>query len=817
MGERDSQFGVRLRACRRSAGLSQEDLAERSGLHVRTIRNLERGHSRWPYRDTLHRLADALDLHGAVRADFIAVADRRLGSGSDRSVEPGAASGETRDVGLAEPGSTGQPAPWYACTPVPRQLPAGIRHFTGRKAELDFLTGVLEESGMPRGAGLPSAGVCPHNGTVVISAIGGMAGVGKTALAVQWAHEHAAGFPDGQLYADLRGFGPAGDPVDAAVIVRRFLDALHVPPAQIPADADAQFALYRSMLADKRMLIILDNASDASQVRPMLPGAAGSLVLVTSRNKLTGLVALEGAVPLAVGLLDPEEARDLLARRLGEDRVAREQPEADELADLCARLPLALNISAAYAAARPAMPLRELTARLRDTRLDLLSAGPGHADVRTVFSWSYHGLSAPAARLFRLLGLHPGPDVSVPAMVSLTTLDLGQARLALDELTSANLLTEHVPGRYVLHDLLRAYAAEQARAHDSEDERRSAIRRVLDHYLLTAHEAAMFCLSYSQPPGLPEMSAGVTGMPLANRAQAQAWSQAEQAVLLAAISLAANTGFTAHAWQLAWSVEVFPEQWRRWQEQVATGQVALAAAERAGDQTGQAYAHRHLGRALSTGGRHAEARGHLQRAVALFGVSRDQISRADTELTLASALMELGEPAQALAYSQRSLKTYRAAGQDIGQARALNHLGWNHLMLGDYEQGLAACEKAVALIGCTDEPFPRYMKAAALDSIGYAHHHLGHDGDAIVSYREALRVWQSVEEVRLQATTFDHLGDACLAAADPTAARDAWKQALAILDDLRDPCAAQIRAKMRASAMTAEPQQGREQADLPTV
>ena len=385
MGERDTQFGVQLRACRWSAGLSQEEL-------------------------TLHRLADALELRGAARADFIAGADRRLGSGSDHSVKSDAASHESRDAGLTEPGPAGQPVPWYAGTPVPRQLPAAIRHFTGRKAELDFLTAVLEWPGLP------------GNGTVVISAIGGMAGVGKTALAVQWAHEHAAGFPDGQLYADLRGFGPEGDPVDVALIVRRFLDALHVPPAHVPADADAQCGLYRSMLADKRMLIILDNASDASQIRPLLPGAAGSAVLVTSRDKLTGLVALEGAVPLSVGLLDQEEARDLLARRLGEDRVAREQPEADELAELCARLPLALNISAAYAAARPAMPLRELTARLRGTRLDLLSAGPGQADVRTVFSWSYRGLSAPAARLFRLLGLHSGPDISLPAMVSLTAL-----------------------------------------------------------------------------------------------------------------------------------------------------------------------------------------------------------------------------------------------------------------------------------------------------------------------------------------------------------------------------------------------------------
>jgi tetratricopeptide (TPR) repeat protein/transcriptional regulator with XRE-family HTH domain len=798
MGERDSRFGVQLRTRRRSVGLSQQELAERSGLHVRTIRNLELGHARWPYRNTLHRLADALDLSGAMRADFIAGADRRLGSGSDPNGQPGTVPQESRDAGLTEPDvtepeSASQAVSSYpaACTPVPRQLPAGIPHFTGRKAELDFLTAVVAEPELP------------GSGTVVISAIGGMAGVGKTALAVQWAHEHAASFPDGQLYADLRGFGPVGDPIDVAVVVRRFLDALHVPPARIPADTDAQFGLYRSMLAGKRMLIILDNASDASQVRPLLPGVAGASVLVTSRDKLTSLVALDGAVPLAVGLLEPEAARDLLGRRLGEDRVAREQAKADELADLCARLPLALNICAAYAAARPAMLLRELTARLRDTRLDLLSAGPGHADVRTVFSWSYRGLSAPAARVFRLLGLHPGPDVSLAALISLAALDLGRARLALDELTSANLLTEHLPGRYALHDLLRAYAVEQASVHDGEDERHAAIRRVLDHYLLTAHQAAIFCLGHSQPPCLPETSAGVTGVPLADWADARIWSQAEEAVLFAAISLAADTGFTAHAWQLAWSVEVFPEQWRRWQEQIATGQIALAAAERAGDQIGQAYVHRHLGRALSTGGRHADARAHLQRAVALFDVFGDQLSRADTELALAVALIELGEPDQALAYSQRSLDTYRAAGHDAGQVRALNDLGWNQLMLGNYDLGLAACDEAIALIGCASDIFLRHIQAATLDSVGYAHYHLGHHDEAIASYQEALRVYQNVGEARFQATTFDHLGDVYLARGDQTAARDAWKRALAILDDLRHPGAKQLRARLHTSAGTA--------------
>jgi DNA-binding SARP family transcriptional activator/tetratricopeptide (TPR) repeat protein len=735
----------------------------------------------------LHRriLAGDPELLGPAQASGPR-AGHPMESGGDVSGEPGAASWEPRDPEGDAPGFAGWHVPRPGKdAPVPHQFPAGIPHFTGRKAELDLLSAAMGEPGSP------------DSGTVVISAIGGMAGVGKTALAVHWAHQHAAGFPDGQLYADLRGFGPAGVPVDAAVVARRFLEALGVPAARIPADTDAQFGLYRSMLAGQRMLIILDNARDADQVRPLLPGAGGCLVLVTSRSELADLIALEGAVRLPVGLLDPKEARDLLARRLGADRVAAERAEADELAGLCARLPLALNIAAARAAARPAQTLRELAAGLRDARLDLLSAGPGHADVRAVFSWSYRALSPPGARLFRLLGLHPGPDISIPAAASLAALDHGPARLALDELAGANLLAEHVPGRYALHDLLRAYAAEQARACDSEDERRAAVRRVLDHYLLTARAAALLLVRRGRQPHPPEMSAGVTGLPLADQEQARAWCQAEQSVLLSAILLATEAGFTAHAWQLAWSIEAFPEQWRRWQDQIATGQIVLAAAGRAGDEVGQAYAHRYLGDALLLGSRPAEAYGHLQAALALSGQLGDRISQADTELSLAEALGQLGQPAEALARSRRSLEAYQAAGHDAGQATALNHIGWWHLMLGNYEQGLAACQDAIELIPCTDDLSLRFVQAATLDTIGYAHHHLGHYGDAVARYQEALHAYQSLGELKLQATILDHLGDTCLVAADPAAARDAWRQALAIFDDLSHPGAAQVRAKIR--------------------
>lgn len=321
----------------------------------------------------------------------------------------------------------------------PRQLPAAVGHFVGREAELK----ALRESSA-------------RGGAVVISAISGTAGVGKTALAVRFAHEAAHRYPDGQLYANLRGFDPSCAPSDPIAVARGFLEALGVAPAGIPSAPDAVLALYRSKLANTRTLILLDNARDTSQVRPLMPGAADCLVLVTSRNMLAGLVALDGATPLTLDLFTAQQAAELLARRLGAERTADEPDAAAHLARLCARLPLALNIAAARAAAHPRASLRSVADQLGDTqrRLDVLSAEDGAADVRTVFSWSYQTLDEPAALMFRLLGLHPGPDISAAAAASLSGLHPKEAQTALDALVRAHLIAEPVPGRYTLHDLL---------------------------------------------------------------------------------------------------------------------------------------------------------------------------------------------------------------------------------------------------------------------------------------------------------------------------------------------------------------------------
>ena len=789
MSEDYRGFGGRLRAWRQSAGLSQEELAARSRLSARTIRNLERGHARWPYPDTLRRLADALELRGAQRAEFMTAPGRPLApAGSlpgDAPSPPGSPAEELTDAASAGQ-VTGPARPGI---PAPRQLPAGMRYFTGRKAELDFLTSLLDESQAPAGA----------SATVVISAIGGTAGVGKTALAVHWANEHTELFPDGQLYVNLRGFDPAGPPVPPEEAVRRFLEALGVPPARIPAGTDAQLGLYRSVLAGKRVLIVLDNARDAGQVRPLLPGAGGCMVLVTSRSQLTDLVALEGAAPLTVGLLTQDEARELLTRRLGDDRVAREQPQADELISLCGRLPLALNIAAARAVTHPRLPLDTLAAQLRDTsqRLDLLSAGQGHASLRVVLSWSYQTLTEAAARLLRLLSIHPGPDLSLQAAASLAGLDCTQVRLVLDELTGAYLVSEHAHGRYALHDLQRAYATELCRAHESPADRRAALRRALDHYLHTGIVAAeLYPTIFTLPlPVLAPLAPGVTPEDIADSDHAMAWFRAEHQVLIAAASRAANA-FDAHTMQLLLMLHPYLDRSGHWHDGAATGQLALAAASRLGDLAGQAHAHWQLGSTCRRRGELDEAQLHLGQALAIYQQIEDPRGLGVTHSALEALRHAQNRAADALYHCGQAVKQYRIAHYRRGEAVGLNNIGWSHVMFGDPAKGLPFLEEA---IGMLQETGHCLGLAYALDSLGYARGLLGEHQKAISCYLEAEVMARKLGDLPLQAVILDHLGDACHSDADTPAARRAWQQAMDIQADLDYQDTGDLRAKIANS------------------
>ena len=657
--------------------------------------------------------------------------------------------------------------------PVPRQLPADVAGFTGRAEPLADLDALLD-----------TGPVCVLSGT---------AGVGKTTLAVHWAHRTADRFPDGQLYVDLRGFHPNGPAMDPAEAVRGFLTANDVPPHRIPAGIDAQAALYRSLLAGRRMLVVLDNARDAEQVRPLLPGSPGCRTLVTSRNRLPGLVASGGAHPLGLDLPSAGEARQLLASRIG-DRHGPAEPDAvDEIVRLCARLPLAMAIVAARVATSPGVALGRVAGELRDTLGGPAAFADGDTatDVRGVFSWSYRVLGDDAGRLFRLLGLHPGPDVSPAAAASLAGVPPERARALLAELAGAHLLTEDADGRYGFHDLLRAYAAELA-GNDQD-----AVRRLLDHYLHTAGVADRLLYPHRDPLVLDAAAPGVTPEAMTGHAPALAWFTAEHPVLLGAIRLAADAGFDAHAWRIAWTLTTYLDRRGHWHDQAAAQTAALAAAVRVSDVDGRARSHRNLGWAYAQLGRHTDAERHLRRALDLYATTGDRTGQAHTHLDLGFVADRLDRRGEALGHAELAVTLFTEAGHRYGLANALDNVGRYHGLSGDHHQALAACERANAV---HTELGNRAGQAATWDSLGRAHHQLGHAAEAITCYRRSIELNAELGDRYHQASTLVHLGDAYLAIGDPAAARAVWEHSAGILDELAHPDLAAVHERLAANS-----------------
>ncbi len=745
-------FGTRVRARRKLLGLSQEDLARKAGVDVKTVRGIENGRRR-PRLSTVRQLADALGLEDAVRDQFYA-----------------AASPDAAEEAFDQP------------YPAPAQLPLDVPGFTGRQEQLNALDEVAEEASEQ-----PTA--------VIIAAVRGTAGVGKTALALHWAHLVRHRFPDGQLYLNLRGFDPAGSPMSASEAIRRFLEALDVTPRRIPVDLDAQAALYRTLLSGRRMLIVLDNARDADQVRPLLPGAPGCLVLITSRHQMTGLVVAENAHLVPLDLLTSEEARDLLSRRLGAGRATAEPDAVDEIVNRCAGLPLALAIVAARAAVHPQLSLASLAAGLRDADepLDNFSTGDSTTDVRAVFSWSYRTLVPDAARVFRLLGVHSGPDISGPAAASLTGIPLAEVRPLLNRLTQAHLLTEHLPGRYTFHDLLRAYATELACRVEADNQLRLATHRILDHYLHSAYAATRLLDPYRDAIRLNPPQPGVTPESPADHEQALAWFTAEHATLLAATRHAASAGWDGHAWQQAWALATFLERRGHWHDQVTVQHAAVSAARRSADPGSQALADRILARAYINLGRCDDARTRLRNALSLYRRSGDQAGQAHTHINLGIAYARRGRHTHALRHARQAHDLFRAAGHLRGQAIALSACGWYYAQLRDYRQALAASQDALLL---HQESGDHAGEAHTWDTVGYVHHQLGHHARAIACYQRGLDLFRHLADRYEEATTLVRLGHTHHTAGNADAARHAWEQAIIILDALDHPDAEQIRATL---------------------
>jgi DNA-binding SARP family transcriptional activator len=778
----------RLDQLRRHADAALIESRLALGEHAEVVPDLERLTREHPGDEQFHeqlmlalyrtgRPVDALAAYSRL--------SRSLGDASGLSPSPALRELEAA-IARQDPGLDQYPSTITVtgpAAPVPMQLPPATNAFAGRRDQLAALDAIVPGQASDE----PAA--------VVISAVSGTAGVGKTALAVHWAHRVGAQFPDGHLYVNLRGFDPAAAALDPTEAVRGFLDALGVPPEQIPPRPDARTALYRSLLAGKRILVVLDNARDAEQVRPLLPGSAGCVAIVTSRNQLMPLVAAEGAHLLALDLLSDAEAGELLGRRLGADRIAAEPLAVAEIIAWCARLPLALAIVAARAASRPGFALGVLAGELRATadRLDAFHGGDAGTDVRAVFSWSTDALSPDAARLFRLLGLHPGPDITAPAAASLVGVALPRVRALLTELTGANLLTEHLPGRYTFHDLLRAYAAEQADGADRAAERHAATHRMLDHYLHTADAAALMLYPLRERVHLDPPQPGACAKALADDAQSLAWFAAERAVLVALVELAADAGFDTHTWQLARSLANFLDGEGRWHDIIASQHAALAAATRLTDRPAQAAAHRRLAGAHVRLGHGAEARTDLERAIELYEELGDLAGQGNSHHYFCMLWESQGRYPEALRHAHRSLELYRAVGNRSGVAAAQNAVGWCHGQLGDYQQALTHCLQALATQQEIDD---RDGAAETMDSIAYAHHQLGHHTEAVSYYQQALAHFRQCGDRYSVAEALNSLGDVHRAVLDTDAARTAWEQARDIFDELEHPDAAEVRDKL---------------------
>ncbi|WP_046471151.1 ATP-binding protein [Allosalinactinospora lopnorensis] len=740
-----------------------------------------------------------------------------------------------------------------------QQLPADIRHFIDRRAELDDLDGVLSGD---------------TGETLVV--ITGTAGVGKTSLALRWAHRVRRRFPDGQLYVNLKGYDP-GTPMTPEQALDRFLRALGVSPAAIPADAEERAALFRSYLADRRILLVLDNAATGSQVRPLLPGTASCLVIVTSRNRLSGLVARDGGRRLTLGILPGSDAVALLKLVTADYRGGDTPEQLQELASLCARLPLALRIAAERAASRPFMPLVELIRDLRDESAlwDALTAGDDEeADaVRTVFAWSYCALADDAARLFRLLGLHPGPDFDSAAGALLGRTD--RIRHLLDVLVGANLLEQTGPDRYQLHDLLRAYATDQVRHLETEARRHAALRRVLNWYLHTADSALATLMPFNRTVAITEpLESAPLRFP--TETAAGTWFEAERENLVAATRAAGENGLHQTAWQLAAVLRGVLMHQNAFEDWIATGRVGLAAARAAQNRYGESEVPESLGKAYFQARRLAEAEEcHLAtleirreignrfgeavstNALGLLGLRHRRLDDSVTyfgqslaifrELgnprweallssNLGETLYEFGHLHEAVDHLDQALAIQREIGDRAQEGNSLFFLSMAQRELGQTTEALRSIESALDIaydeqnsvwlahwfvayarvlraIGRPAEalgPLQRTAviqrtlgdqsrEAMALDCTGETYRELGQPEEAVKFHLQAAKAHRELGDLWHLAVALDHLASALADTGRPEDALRHWEEASALLTRFPDPRATAVRDRVSAA------------------
>ncbi|MEV4058119.1 tetratricopeptide repeat protein [Amycolatopsis sp. NPDC049688] len=705
-----------------------------------------------------------------VTSAWIALPDNPYSEIADPARQPSPAAGAERRV-----------------LPVPRHLPASTAHYTGRLADIAKLDSLLAEPG------------ASGPGETTIFLIVGAAGMGKTALAVHWAHAVRSQFTDGDIYIDLHGYDPVV-PTPLEQILERVLRALGVTTRNMPADLEGQTALYRSLLADRRVLIVLDNAATPEQVRPLLPGSATCRVLITSRHRMSGLVAREGAARLTLDPLHPTEAYSLLEQIVGADRVAVEGGAATEITRACACHPLALRIAAERVAAHPRLTLAELARQLsgeRD-RLDLLAADDDESTaVRVVFSWSYRALPPAVSHVFRLLGLHSGPDISVPAAAALTNLTTEQTRRNLDALASVHLVEEVDHNRYRLHDLLRLYAAERASEDETEADRRDAKLRLLTWYLHSADSADRQLAPRRRHAPLGEPPAGCRPLTFDTQGRAWQWCEAERLNLVAATRQASAESHLDIAWQLPtalWGYFTLRTPWVDW---ISAYRIGLAAAEQQGARSGYAWLLAGLGIAYRNLRRYDDAIDSFERALDVWRELGDRYAEAWTLGSLSIALWELERFTDALACSQEALTLFRAVDSPYGESQALHCFGDACRGLGRYVEAIDYLRQALHLRRRSSDPGG---EAQILKSLGDTHRDLDELDKAEEHYRQALGMWREVGDRWSEARSLTSIGDIAKILGNIDTAVECWRQALAICEELGAPQTAEIHARLEHAA-----------------
>ncbi|GAA1961727.1 AfsR/SARP family transcriptional regulator [Catenulispora subtropica] len=651
--------------------------------------------------------------------------------------------------------------------PPPRQLPAAPRFFVGRDAETAELFGART------------------SGDTVLAVVG-PGGIGKTALALAWSHRIVEDFPDGQLYVDLHGFSAGGGPVAPADVLAGFLHALGVSSGRIPADFASRAALYRTHTAEKRMLVVLDNAAGSAQVKDLLPGGASCLTVVTSRSRLADLVATGGARPVRLGPLGDDEAVGLFRRRLGADRVADEYQQFKAVAEACAGLPLALAIVAARLSLEPDLATAGLVARLSDarTRLAALDLAESATGLREAFSWSQRLLGPTTARLFAALGLHPAPSISPQAAACLADLSPEAAGRAVHELVSAHLATPTPEGRIQLHDLIHLYAAESADSELSPTERNDIRRRMFDHYTGSAAAADRMINPTRPVVAFPRRERYAPAMGFSDAMDAAAWLAREREVLLAISSLSAEADCPETTWRLSWSLTVFLDRRADWQAQIGLQGRALHAAWKLGRADLQARTYGDIATACWRLGRFEAALGHLARAHDLWLGLDDRAGLAWVERIRSLVHESRAAYPEALEHSLAALGHARAAEDVAGEAMALAAAAWCHACCADYESALDLAAGAVAV----HRRIGHGVGAAhALDTMGLASHRLGRHDDALTYYRQAASEFESAGEHYYLANTLVRTAEVHVVTGEADQASDCRAAARAIVDTLGVP------------------------------